>query len=95
MVEKTDGDRDAAGCGDVERYEQLRARALAGEGETFRMGLALLHARGLAAWARETTSIAAAPPAVAERPELVERHDSERDLVAILATMALASVGQG
>jgi hypothetical protein len=95
VAEETDGDRAAEPCGDVERYEQLRASALAGESETFRMGLALLYARGLAAWARELRSIAVAPPVVFERDDAVEPHGSERDLVAVLATMALASVGQG
>jgi hypothetical protein len=94
VAEEANGDRSDAG-GDVERYEQLRARALAGEEETFRMGLALFYARGLAAWARELRSIAAAPPAVAERGDAGELDGNQRDLVAVLTTMALASMGEG
>lgn len=91
MARWTNSDRTGP-CDDVERYEQLRARALAGEGETFRMGLALLHARGLAAWAREIASVQPARAAPAEREGAVELHGAQRDLVAALATMALAGV---
>ena len=50
-----------AGGGDVERYEQLRSRALDGEPSGFRLGLALLERRGVAAWARAWQAHPAAP----------------------------------
>ena len=54
-----------SGGGDVERYEQLRSRALDGEPSGFRLGLALLERRGMAAWARawDTTAPARGAPA--------------------------------
>ena len=45
----TDARGDARG---VERYEQLRSHALDGEPSGFRLGLALLERRGVAAWSR-------------------------------------------
>ena len=44
---------------DVERYEQLRARVLAGDVAGFRLGLGVLHHRGVAGWLRAWSSPAA------------------------------------
>ena len=72
-AQKSEGDaRRTAGAGaeDVERYEQLRARALGGEPSGCRLGLALLERRGVAAWARAWRR----PPApAADRPGTARR----------------------
>jgi hypothetical protein len=84
--EPADGDGD--GDGDVERYERLRACALAGEPDGHRLGLALLERRGLAAWARawQETAPRPSPPARAA----VEPPAGAAELVGVLASMALA-----
>jgi hypothetical protein len=80
------GDGDAVGA--VERYERLRACALAGEPDGHRLGLALLERRGLAAWARAWRQTAPARSA-APVPPVVEPAGTG-ELVAVLASMALA-----
>lgn len=79
----------AAAGGDVERYERLRACALAGEPDGHRLGLALLERRGLAAWTRAWQEAAPrpSPPAPAVGPPT---GDGEREIVGVLASMALA-----
>jgi hypothetical protein len=79
----------AGGGGEVERYERLRACALGGDPDGHRFGLALLERRGVAAWARawQTTMPAPSPPPA--RPALGPTPDA-RELVGVLATMALA-----
>lgn len=72
--------------GDVDRYEQLRARALAGDGAGWQLGLALLQRQGVAAWARAWPSTP--PLARAARPGVAPVAGAE--LVGVLATMALA-----
>jgi hypothetical protein len=78
---------------EIERYEQLRARALAGSPDGWRLGLAMLERRGMAAWARgwRTTS---PPPPRRSRP-VVEVPTDASQLVAVLATMALACAASG
>jgi hypothetical protein len=85
----------SAGAEDVERYEQLRSRALDGEPSGFRLGLALLERRGVAAWARawEGTGPACKPQRPAE--SLVELPAASGELVGALASMALARVAVG
>ena len=86
----TDVRGDARG---VERYEQLRSHALDGEPAGFRLGLALLERRGVAAWSRAwavTAPAGATPPArVAPVPAAGD------ELVGALASMALARVAAG
>jgi hypothetical protein len=89
----TDG--PSGGPGDVERYEQLRRRALLGEPSGWRLGLALLERRGVVAWARAwrgTTPEPAAPPVTALAVDGLAVGD---ELVGALASMALASVVGG
>ena len=78
----------AGHAGDVERYEQLRRRALGGEGSGWRLGLALLERRGVAAWARAWQNTAPAPRA----GPAVEPPAGGSEIVGVLATMALACV---
>jgi hypothetical protein len=80
---------ECAGVGDVERYEQLRACALGGEPDGHRLGLALLERRGVAAWTRVWPATAAAPAPPSARPAL-EPTPERRELVGVLASMALA-----
>ena len=71
---------------DVERYEQLRRHALGGEPSGWRLGLALLERRGVAAWARAWRT---ATPARAASPS-VQTAAGGDELVGALATVALA-----
>jgi hypothetical protein len=85
-----------SGGADVERYEQLRSRALGGEPAGFRLGLALLERRGMAAWARawDTTAPARGAP-TSETPTVPGRVPVGDELVGALASMALARVAAG
>jgi hypothetical protein len=86
---------DAAGAapGDIERYEQLRSHALDGGPAGFRLGLALLERRGVAAWARAWRGTAAPPrPPTALVAELPA---AGRELAGAIASMALARVAAG
>ena len=77
----------------MDRYEQLRERALAGDASGWRCGLAILQHRGVAAWLRAWQNIPASEPA--ERPARATACPqpmpgiAER-LVEALASMALA-----
>jgi hypothetical protein len=84
-------DDPAADRHDVERYEQLRRHALAGEPSGCRSGLALLQHRGVAAWMRAWQPIPASPPARAA----IEAVPGGDQLVGVLATMALACLAGG
>lgn len=87
MTDAREGDRD------VERYEQLRARALSGEPDGFRLGLALLQRRGLAAWARALNTTTPAAPTADKGANIIELPSGARQIVDALATMALAAAG--
>ncbi len=87
---------DARNCGwEVERYEQLRAHALDGEPSGFRLGLALLERRGMAAWSRAWDSTASPRPAVAVPAPTALASAADDELVGALASMALARVAAG
>ncbi len=77
---------------DVERYEQLRVHALEGGPSGFRLGLALLERRGVAAWTRAWSSTAAAGPAARVPAAAVPPVAADDELVGVLASMALACV---
>jgi len=83
-------DRDGDRGGDVERYETLRRHALGGDASGWRLGLAVMQRQGVTAWLRAWQAIPAAPPprsAAAGGPVVGD------ELVAVLASMALACVG--
>jgi hypothetical protein len=84
-------DDDHRDRGDVERYEALRRHALGGAASGWRLGLAVLQRRGVAAWARAWQAAAASQPA---RPAADIPLGGD-ELVAVLATMALACAGGG
>jgi hypothetical protein len=81
----------------AERYEQLRAAALGGGADAWRLGLGVLSGKGVAAWLRAwTTCPSPAPvrapsaPTSASRPAPSGPEGAE--LVRVLAAMALAHV---
>ena len=81
----------------AERYEQLRAAALGGRADGWRLGLGVLSGKGVAAWLRAwTTCPSPAPvrepsaPTAASGPAPSGREGAE--LVQVLAAMALAHV---
>jgi hypothetical protein len=97
-VEARDDIDDTSGGGSevVDGYEQLRVRALCGDTDGWRLGLGVLHQRGVAAWlqVRQATvpNISPPVPAPAASP-LTEGVEAE--LVGLLASMALAVAAQG
>lgn len=82
---------DRRDLGDVERYEALRSHALGGEASGWRLGLALLQRRGVAAWARAWTETSPRAPARPPAP----LPDGGDELVGMLATSALACARTG
>jgi hypothetical protein len=86
-------DEDASRAPEIEHYEQLRARALSGSPDGWRLGLAMLERRGMAAWARAWRTTAPTPPRPSRR--VVEVPADASQLVAVLATMALACAASG
>ena len=84
------GSDEPASAGDLaERYEELRRRALHGEPDGWRLGLAVLQRHGVAAWIRAWDDTAPAPvksAVAAPGPRCGE-------LVAVLAGMALCAAG--
>jgi hypothetical protein len=80
----------------VDGYEQLRARALGGEADGWRLGLSVLQQRGVAAWLRlrQATVPKVSPPTPA-RAEPPVAGGVEAELVRLLASMALAVATAG
>ena len=79
----------------VERYEQLRSHALDGEPSGFRLGLALLERRGVAAWSRAWGATAPAPAGATPPARVASGPAAGDELVGALASMALARVAAG
>jgi hypothetical protein len=84
-------------AGDVEGYEQLRCRVLQGDGTGWRMGLAVLQHRGVAAWLRVCHGLSNVvrverDRAVSAWPVPAGTADQ---LVGVLACMALGALGRG
>jgi hypothetical protein len=91
-IDDTGGD----GADVVDGYEQLRARALGGQADGWRLGLGVLQQRGLAAWlrVRQATVPAVCPPPPASAAPPVAG-GVEAELVGLLASMALAVAAPG
>jgi hypothetical protein len=72
----------------VDGYEQLRAQALGGDVDGWRLGLGVLQQRGVAAWlwVRQTAVPAVCPPI----PASPSAGAVDAELVGLLASMALA-----
>jgi hypothetical protein len=80
----------------VDGYERLRARALGGEADGWRLGLGVLQQRGVAAWlrVRQAAVPTVCPPTpVPATSRLAGGVDAE--LVGLLASMALAVATRG
>jgi len=73
----------------VQRYEQLRGRALSGDPGGWRLGLAVLQRRGVSAWWRCWKDLPDRPAPADRHPAPAVLADGDQ-LVAGLATMALA-----
>jgi hypothetical protein len=75
-------------------YEQLRQVALAGHGDGWRHGLGVLAAKGVAGWMRAcqtiTPSPTPAPPTTQAPGTVAALVPGARELVAVMAAMALA-----
>ena len=83
-------DDGARGRGDVVRYEELRGEVLAGAPGCSRLGLALLQHRGVTAWTRVWHSTAPAPPVSVSPAVPAAATVGEREIVSVLASMAMA-----
>jgi hypothetical protein len=96
--EHRDRHRDADDGGDVARYEQLRRRALSGDADGWRCGLAVLQTRGVVAWLRAWHGITMPPITMPPRPPAPPRAapplEAGERLVAALASMALGAVAR-
>jgi len=80
----------------VDGYERLRARALGGEADGWRLGLGVLQQRGVAGWLRVRQATVAAvcpPPPASAAPPVAGGVEAER--VGLLASMALAVATAG
>ena len=89
-------DTSGGGSDVVDGYEQLRARALGGDIDGWRLGLEVLQQRGVAAWlqVRQATVPNISPPVPA--PTASPLTDSvEAELVGLLASMVLAVAARG
>jgi len=80
----------------VDGYEQLRARALGGQADGWRLGLGVLQQRGVTAWLRlrQATVPKMSPPTPARTASPVAG-GAEAELVGLLASMALAVATAG
>jgi hypothetical protein len=97
-VETRDDIDDTSGDGSdvVDGYERLRARALGGDAEGWRLGLGVLQQRGVAAWLRvrqaTVPTVSGPTPTRAGSPSA---GGVDAELVGLLASMALAVATQG
>ena len=91
-IDDTSGNRSDV----VDGYEQLRARALGGQADGWRLGLGVLQQRGMAAWLRlrQATVPAVSPPTPARTAPPVAGGVAA-ELVGLLASMALAVATAG
>jgi hypothetical protein len=91
-IDDTSGD----GSDVVDGYERLRARALGGDAEGWRLGLGVLQQRGVAAWLRvrqaTVPTVAGPTPTGAGSPSA---GGVDAELVGLLASMALAVATPG
>jgi len=79
----------------VDGYEQLRARALTGDTDGWRLGLGMLQQRGVAAWLRVCQAVPKTSPPTPARAGSPSAGGVDAELVGLLASMALAVATQG
>ena len=97
METRNDIDDTSGGGSDVvDGYEQLRARALGGDTDGWRLGLGVLQQRGVAAWlrVRQAAMPTVSPPTPARAGSRLAG-GVEAELVGLLASMALAVAARG
>ena len=89
-------DTGSGGSEVVDGYEQLRARALGGDTEGWRLGLGVLQQRGVAAWLRVRQAVVptVTPPTPARAFSPIASN-ADAELVGLLASMALAAASRG
>ena len=91
-IDDTGGD----GSDVVDGYEQLRRRALTGDTDGWRLGLAVLQQRGVAAWLRvRQASVPTVLPPTPARAGSPIAGNADAELVGLLASMALAVATRG
>jgi hypothetical protein len=75
----------------------LRQRALSGDAAGWRLGLAVLQHRGVAAWLRARAGAATAPPSrpAPQRTGRPVMAGAAEELVGALASMALGALARG
>ena len=89
-------DTSGGGSDVVDGYERLRARALGGDVDGWRLGLAVLQQRGLAAWLRvRQATVSTVSPATPSRAGSPVAGGVDGELVGLLASMALAVAARG
>ena len=81
----------------VDGYEQLRAQALCGDVDGWRLGLGVLQQRGVAASlrARQAATAATLPPPTPARAASAGGTGIDAALVGLLASMVLAVAARG
>lgn len=80
----------------MDGYEQLRCRALTGDVDGWRLGLAVLQQRGVAAWLQvRQAPTATLPPPTPAQSALPAGDGVDAELVGLLASMALAVAARG
>jgi hypothetical protein len=81
----------------VDGYEQLRRRALRGDVDGWRLGLAVLQQRGVAAWlrVRQTATATVLPPPTPARVASAVGAGIDAELVGLFASMVLAVAARG
>jgi hypothetical protein len=91
-IDDTGGDRSDV----VDGYERLRARALSGDTDGWRLGLGMLQQRGVAAWLRvRQATVPKVSPATPTRAGSPIAGGVDAELVGLLASMALAVAARG
>ena len=80
----------------MDGYERLRARALGGDVDGWRLGLAVVQQRGIAAWLRvRQATVSTVSPPTPSRAGSPSAGVADGELVGLLASMALAVAAQG
>jgi hypothetical protein len=88
-------DTSGGGSDVVDGYEQLRARALTGDTDGWRLGLGMLQQRGVAAWLRVCQAVPKTSPPTPARAGSPSAGGVDGELVGLLASMALAVAARG
>jgi hypothetical protein len=89
-------DTSGGGSDVVDGYERLRARALGGDTDGWRLGLGVVQQRGVAAWLRvRQAAVSTVSPPTPSRAGSPLAGGMDGELVGLLASMALAVAARG